>query len=368
MKISPQERLRLKRLVKELKTYRAPHTEFVSVYIPQGYELSKIMQHLAQEQGTATNIKSAGTRKNVQSALEKMMQHLRNYKRTPKNGIIIFTGNIAAGEGKIDMKVWCIEPPVPLNTRIYRCDKIFMTEILEDMLMDHSAYGLVVLDKRDATIALLKGKTILPLQTTHSEVPGKFKAGGQSAQRFARQREGAKKAHFKKIADHMKEQFLSLGHNLKGIIIGGPGVTVGDFLNKDYLTGDLKRKIIGTKDLSYTGDFGLQELLDKCQDLLSDEEVTQEKKTMTRFFKEFRDNPKKITYGEKETLKALKMNAVDTLLISETLEEDKIFQYEELAQEGGSTFKLISVETREGVQLRDLGKIAAILRFEIEQS
>jgi peptide subunit release factor 1 (eRF1) len=504
MKISPQERLRLKRLVKELKTYRAPHTEFVSVYIPQGYELSKIMQHLAQEQGTATNIKSAGTRKNVQSALEKMMQHLRNYKRTPKNGLMIFTGNIAAGEGKIDMKVWCIEPPVPLKTRIYRCDKIFMTEILEDMLMDHSAYGLVVLDKRDATIALLKGKTIVPLQTTHSEVPGKFKAGGQcllpntlitinkeskmklstlnindeilsfdfnenklikdiildkwkttknelytiktnnleiksskdhlffvkkneeikeipaqdlkikdilfttnnkekketpiisinkekgkfdmidisvgnqnfianglivhnSAQRFARQREGAKKAHFKKIADHMKEQFLSLGHNLKGIIIGGPGVTVGDFLNKDYVTGDLKRKIIGTKDLSYTGDFGLQELLDKCQDLLSDEEVSQEKKIMTRFFKEFRDNAKKVTYGEKETLKALKMNAVDTLLISETMEEDKIFQYEEMAQEGGSTFKLISVETREGVQLRDLGKIAAILRFEIEQ-
>jgi stalled ribosome rescue protein Dom34 len=49
------------------------------------------------------------------------------------------------------------------------------------------------------------------------------------------------------------------------------------------------------------------------------------------------------------------------------MEEDKIFQYEEMAQEGGSTFKLISVETREGVQLRDLGKIAAILRFEIEQ-
>jgi hypothetical protein len=39
------------------------------------------------------------------------------------------------------------------------------------------------------------------------------------------------------------------------------------------LTGDLKKKIIGTKDLSYTGEFGLQELLDKSEDLLAAEEV-----------------------------------------------------------------------------------------------
>ena len=366
MAISAPDKLRLKKLVKELKQYRAPHTEFVTVYIPAGYELSKIMQHLAEEQGTASNIKSASTRKNVQSALEKMMQHLRNFKKTPENGLVVFTGNIAAGEGKIDMKVWSVEPPVPLNTRIYRCDKLFVTDILEDIMTDHRAYGLVVLDKRDATIALLKGKTITPLQKTHSEVPGKFKAGGQSAARFARQREGAKKEHFKKIADYMKEQFLSLGNNLKGIIIGGPGVTVNDFMNKDYVTGDLKKKIIGTRDLSYTGDFGLQELLERSQDLLAEEEVIIEKKAVTDFFTMFRDHPKKVTYGEKETLKALEMNAVEILLLSEILEDDKLELFEEKAQAGGAEVKIISTETREGAQLKDLGGVAAILRFDVD--
>ncbi len=164
----------------------------------------------------------------------------------------------------------------------------------------------------------------------------------------------------------MKEQFLPLGKNLKGIIIGGPGITVNDFLNKDYLTGDLKKKIVGHKDLSYTGEVGLQELLDKSKDILAEEEIAREKKTMTQFFAEFRDNPKKVTYGEKETLKALEMNAVKTLLLSEEIPEDKIFELEEKAQLGGSEVKLISTETREGVQLKDLGGIAAILRFEIE--
>lgn len=364
--ITIQQKLKLKKFVKELQQYKAPHTEFVSVYIPKDYELVKITQHLAEEQGTAANIKSASTRKNVQAALEKMIQHLRLYKRTPENGLAAFSGNVAAAEGKQDFKAWSIEPPVPLNIRIYRCDKTFVTDILEEMMAEHQVYGLVVFDRRDATLALLRGKTIVPLQKTHSEVPGKTKAGGQSAARFSRIREEAYKEHFKKIAEHMKDQFLPLGNNLKGIIIGGPGITVNDFMVNDYLTGDLKKKILGTKDLSYTEEFGLQELLDKSQDLLAEEEIAQEKKIMERFFREFRDNSKKVTYGEKETLRALEMNAVDTLLLSESLPEDKIFELEEKAQAGGATVKVISTETREGVQLRDLGGIAAILRYEME--
>lgn len=364
--ISAQEKLRLKKIIKDLKSHRAPHTEFVTVYIPAGYELTKITQHLAEEQGTASNIKSAVTRKNVQGALEKMIQHLRNFKKTPAHGLAVFSGNVAADQGKNDMRVWSIEPPISLNTRIYRCDKLFMTDLLEDILVIHNVYGLVVLDKRDATIALLKGKSIIPLQKTHSEVPGKFKAGGQSAQRFARQREGAAKDHFKKIADYMKDQFLPLGNNLKGIILGGPGITVNDFMNKDYLTGDVKKRIIGTKDLSYTDDFGLQELLDKSQDLLAQEEITEEKKNMEKFFGELRDHPNKVTYGEQATRKALGMAAVGTLLLSEALPEEKIFELEEQAQTGGTTVQIISTETREGQQLKELGGIAAILRFEIE--
>ncbi|MBI4980698.1 peptide chain release factor 1 [Candidatus Woesearchaeota archaeon] len=336
MSLNVQDKLHLKRLITELKAQKALHTEFVSVYIPAEYDIIKIIQHLAEEQGTASNIKSAITRKNVQSALEKMIQHLRLFPKTPPNGLAVFTGNVAATEGKQDMRVWSIEPPVPLNVRLYRCDKNFIVDILEDMLAEKEVYGLVVLDHRDATLALLRGKSIITLAKTHSEVPGKMRAGGQSAPRFARARELANKMHYKKIADYMIEQFLPLGNNLKGIIIGGPGVTVNDFMNHDYVTGELKKKIIGTKDLSYTDDFGLQELLDKSTDLLEAEEVAREKKIM-----------------------------VDTLLLSENLPEDRIFKLEEQAAKGGTEVKIISIETREGVQLKEMGGIAAILRFEI---
>jgi len=89
MAISAQEKLQLKRLIKELHSYKAPHTEFVTVYVPAGYDMIKIIQHLAEEQGTASNIKSASTRKNVQNALERMIQHLRTVGRTPENGLAV---------------------------------------------------------------------------------------------------------------------------------------------------------------------------------------------------------------------------------------------------------------------------------------
>ncbi len=351
--------------MKDLKSHKALHTEFVTVYIPAGYEITKIIKHLSEEQGTASNIKSASTRKNVQASLEKMIQHLRNFPKTPEHGLAVFAGNVASVEGKQDIRAWSMEPPIPLNIRIYRCDKNFVTDILEEMLIDHEVYGLVVLDRRDAVIALLKGKTIVPLQKTHSEVPGKTRAGGQSSQRFARIREGAYKDHFKKIAEYMKENFLPIGTNLKGIIIGGPGTTVGSFLGKDYITGDIKKKIIGTKDLSYTGDFGLQELLEKSSDLLAEEEVTKEKEAVQDFLKQMLDDHTKVSYGEVEVTRALGMSAVNILLLSEDLGEDKILHFEELAQVGGTEVKIISTETREGVQLKNMGGFAAILRFPI---
>jgi len=364
IKVSAKEKLRLKHIIKELERYRGRHTELVSVYIPSGYDMNKIINHLQQEQGTATNIKSAGTRNNVISALERMVQHLKLFKQTPPNGLAVFSGNVAEREGAQDFKVWSLEPPVPLNIRIYRCDKEFVLEPIQQMVEHEEVYGMVVLDRRDANIALLKGKTIVPLQKTHSEVPGKIRAGGQSAPRFARLREGAIKDHYKKVADYMKEQFLFL-KELKGILIGGPSTTTTDFLNKGYLTTDVRNKIIAVKDLSYTGEFGLQELLERSQDVLAEEEVAKEKVLMQKFFNLLATKAEMVSYGEKHVKECLAMGAVDVLILSETIDEKLMDEFDNESKKYGTNIEVISVETREGFQLKEMGGIAAILRYPV---
>ncbi|MFC1727979.1 peptide chain release factor aRF-1 [Nanoarchaeota archaeon] len=366
MAVSTTEQFKLKKFVKELELYRGRHTEMVTVYIPQGYDMNKIMTHLRQEQDTASNIKSTSTRKNVIDSLERMIQHLKMYTKTPDHGLAVFSGNVSEKEGQSNVQVWSIEPPVPIKIRLYRCDKEFVLDPIRDMMEVKDVYGLVVLDRRDAAIALLKGKSIIPLKTTHSEVPGKMRAGGQSAQRFERLREDAVKAHFKKIAGHIKNEFLSLGADLKGIIIGGPGTTVTNFLNQDYITGDLKKKIMGTKDLSYTGDFGLQELLEKSEDLLAAEEVSAEKKIMQKFFDLLAKTPGKVEYGLDAVKAKLSNGIVEILLISEESDDKVIEEFEKIAEQFSTEVRIISTETREGVQLKELGKVAAILRYAVE--
>lgn len=362
MALGAKEKFKLKKFIKELEKYRGRHTELVTVYVPAGYDLNKIVSHVSQEQGTATNIKSSSTRKNVIASLEKMIQHLKLYHKTPPNGLALFAGNVAEREGQQDMQVWGIEPPVPLNLRIYRCDKEFVTEPLAEMCDVKEIYGLVVMDRREGNIALLKGKSIIPLVSATSNVPGKTRAGGQSAQRFERLREGAAKDFYKKIAAMMKDQFLE-NKDLKGIIVGGPGPTKFDFVEGNYITNEVKKKIIAIKDLSYTGDFGLQELVDKSDDVLANEEIMREKEIMGKYFTLMSTDLDMVEYGRDAVLKAIKMGAVETLLLSEELDDDEIELFEDEAKLLGTEVVIISTETREGVQLKEMGKVGAILRY-----
>ena len=185
-----------------------------------------------------------------------------------------------------------------------------------------------------------------------------------SAARYARITEGARKDHFKKVAEYVKEQFLGL-KDLKGIIVGGPGPTKYDFVEGDFITTEVKKKIIAIKDLSYTGDFGLQELVDKSQDVLAKEEIAEEKAIMQKFFSILSKKQGMVSYGEKEVMEKLKMGVTETLLLSEVLDDETIEEFEQEAKKVSTDVKIISTETREGVQLRDMGKVAAILRYEV---
>jgi len=361
--MNTQEKLKMKRFLKELKQIKGRHTELVSVFIPKGYDLNKIISHLAEEQHTASNIKDSRTRKNVQDSLEKCIRHLRLFKKTPENGLAVFAGNASENVSKIDIKVWSIEPPDPLNFRLYRCDQTFLLDPLKEMLETTEIFGLIVLDRREGNIGLLKGTVIEELTHMTSGVPGKTKAGGQSAQRFERIREEAAKEFFNRIGDAANKAFLEM-KGLRGILVGGPGPTKEDFLDGAYLNEQLKRKVITTEDLGYTGEFGLQELVDKAQQALSKLEIAGEKAILKEFFTYLAKEEKKVAYGDKVD-KVLKMGAIDRLLLSEDLDDKEIEEYEEKAANYGTEIVIISVNTREGEQLKTMGGKAAILRYAV---
>ncbi|MFH0752507.1 MAG: peptide chain release factor aRF-1 [archaeon] len=364
MALEGQIKNKLKRFVRKLELIRGRHTELVSVYIPSGYDMNKIINHLQQEQGTAVNIKDKTTRQSVIDSLERMIRNLKLFKATPPNGLAIFSGNISEREGKSDIQVWSMEPPEPLKTRMYRCDQIFITEPLKEFIEYKEVYGLIVMDKREATVGLLKGSNITVLHKRTSAVPGKTKAGGQSAARFSRIREGAAKEFFNRIAEVVNKEFLPM-NNLKGIIIGGPGPTKETFFKGNFLNNNIKLKILALQDIGYTDEYGLHDLVDKSRDILAQEVVIQEKKIMEKFFTILAKDEKKAAYGKAEIEKVLELRAVETLLLSEAIDDNTIEEFEAKCEESGAELQVISTDTREGAQLRDMGGYAAILRFQV---
>jgi peptide chain release factor subunit 1 len=351
---------KLRKLLEELESMRGRHTELVSVYIPSEYNIQEIVNMLRQEYTLTENVKNKTVRNNVLAAIDKILQELRFYNKTPKDGLVLFAGNVSEAEGQIDIKVWTIEPPEPLKIKKYWCDQKFELEPLKEMVEEKELYGLIVLDNREATVGLLKGKKIEVLRQLGSIVPGKTIKGGQSHNRYERVREGLINDWYKSIAENVREYFSKF--ELKGIILGGPGPAKNDFCDGEYLMTDLRKQIIGVKNIGYTDEQGLEELVERSQDLLAEAAIAKEKALLQKFFEELGKDSGTVTYGREKVMKALDLGAVDIILLSEDLDDKEVV---EKAEQYGTVVEVVSKDTREGVQLQQIGGVAAFLRWKL---
>lgn len=359
-----REKYHLKKIINELKSVQGRHTELISVYIPAGFDINNIIGQISNEQGTASNIKSKTTRKNVVDALEKVLQHLRLFKQTPKNGLAVFCGNASERDGVQDLKLWSIEPPEPISVRIYRCDQNFVTEPLEDLITVKDVYGLITIDNKEATIATLKGDRYNIVKSLTSGYHGKHRAGGQSQRRFERIIREESHEFKIRVGESANTKFLPEIKNLKGIIIGGPAGTKYDFVDGDYLNHELKKKIIAVQDTTYTDESGIRELIGKSQDILADVQIVRHKTLIQRFMHGLVSNGN-VAYGD-DVQKALDLGAVHILLLSEKLSEDVIDKFYESAKITGADVEIVPADFEEGFQLwNTFGGKAALLRFKI---
>jgi len=364
--ISDKQKQELEELVNLLDGIRGSHTELVTVLIPAGTNIHQVSTQLTTEAGTADNIKSKQTRNAVVTALEMIIRKMKDFKQTPPNGLAIYCGNISENEGSQDIQIWAFEPPKPLNVRIYRCDKTFVIEPLKDMLNVTEVYGLLVMDRREATIGVLEGKKINLIRNLSSNVPGKIRAGGQSSARFERITEGLAKEFFKKVAEAMKEVFFEMP-KLKGILVGGPIPTKEEFLEQGELVTKLKEKVIAIKDIGYTDEHGLELLVNAAEEDIENQEKMKEQKLITKFFETLGKKPHLAVYGEERVQLALDRGAIDILLISKSANKEKMIHFEKEAERIGATVHIITAENADGKQFENLTKgFGATLRFALE--
>jgi peptide chain release factor subunit 1 len=405
-------------MLNALASKEGSHTELITLYVPPGKQISDALNLLRDEYGTASNIKSNVTRKNVLDAIVKAQQKLKLFKDPGENGIVIFTGALpqdGGGPGTERMESYIIVPPEPIRIFLYRCDSRFHTEHLQEMLREKETYGILLVDASDATIATLQGKRLEIVRQMHSGVAGKTRAGGQSARRYERLRDMQLNEYFTRVGQHANDIFLPI-ETLKGIIIGGPGPTKYDFEKGDYLNYQLKNKIIDTVDTAYVEEQGVKEVVDKAPEIMRKVRYIEEKDIMQKFLYEIGHDSGMVTYGEAEVRRLLQAGAVRLLIVSESLDlvrvtvkcsacsyeeqhtlksqevtgfeqslvgkscpkctapslavvdrKDIIDDLAELAELASADVEIISGETEEGQMLKNsFGGIAAMLRFKLQ--
>ncbi len=407
MDMSKKQEYEFKKALEKIQELKGRGTELISLYVPPDKQISDVASYLREEMSQSSNIKSKSTKKHVQAALKSILSKLKYFKKPPENGLVFFVGHVSAAGDQTEMISETIEPPSPIETFMYRCDSEFYLEPLRNMVGERKKYGLVVVDRSEATIGLLNGNRVETLTNVQSLIPSKHSKGGQSAQRFERLIEGAAHQYFKKVGD--KANRLLLDENIEGLILGGPGATKDEFADGDYLHHELQKKVVDRFNTGYTDEYGLRELVKMAEDTLSDLEVVKEKKLVNKLLEEIRKpNGGLATYGEEQVKKALMIGAVDTLLISDGINKkqveavcgecghedefsltppakepecpecgsymevenkrDIIDELYEQAENTGSSVELISDESEEGeLLLKAFGGIAAILRFRIDE-
>ncbi|NLI62250.1 MAG: peptide chain release factor 1 [Methanosarcinaceae archaeon] len=319
------EKYEFKKTLEVLRDKKGRGTELVSLYIPADKQIFDVVANLRDEHGQVANIKSKSTKVNVQNAIESLMARLKYLDKVPENGIVYFTGTVDVGANKTSLENYIINPPEPIITYRYHCDSSFYLEPLEEMLKEKGTIGLLVMDRREATIGLLNGKKTTVHRRLTSSVPGKQRKGGQSAQRFQSLRLIAIHDFYKRIGDAASEVFMTVEpEDLTGILIGGPSPTKEEFFDGEFLHYELRDKILGLFDVAYTDESGFSELLNEAADKLADLEITAQKNVMKKFFEELVSDSGKAAYGERSVRANLEINAVDTLILSEDLRLERL--------------------------------------------
>jgi len=317
--LDEKERYELKKQIEKLKKLTGSGTELISVYIPANQPIHEMANKLREEAGQAQNIKSKSTRKNVADALEKILHHLKTYGNSaPPSGVAIFCGNISDNPAKIDIELFSILPPEPINVQLYRCDSKFFLEPLERMLEITDKYGVVVMDGRECTLAELWGINIQILHRLNSTAHAKIRKGGQSARRYERLIEESIELYYKRIGESMDRYFLN---NVKGVIIGGPGPAKENFVKMAPFNYQIK--ILGVVDTGYTDEYGVREVLAKSSEILAEQSAIKERQIVERFIKEIVSDGL-ATYGEKEVRNAIETKKASTVLLSEELNYQKV--------------------------------------------
>lgn len=343
-------------------------TELVSIAHPADSALHTLRERIQNEHAQAENIKSDTTQKHVQQALNRADHIIQRYDTTPETGIAIYTGVI---NDELHSYVFDqTDLPAPITESQYRCANTFVTTPVKALTGPDNTYGVIAVERGRAAIGELRGESITVHHEIESQVMGKTRAGGQSAQRFARERERQTDEFFQQVAATASAEFRGDDGQprISALLVGGTLATAKQFAETEHLNHQLQDRITGIYSVEYATEQGLRQTVNAGESEILDAEHAQAKQALDTFFSELATATNQVAYGEDNVLQAAEYGAIETLLIEESTAAPVRERVIEATEQQGGNIIRISGNTEKGTAFKDtFGGIGALLRFPIEE-
>ncbi len=286
---------------------------------------------------------------------------MKGMNKAPDRGVAIFAGFHMVNPGIYEWVFYAVIPPLPINTFKYICDTRFHTEYLEEMTKASDAYGIVVIERGEAVIALLRGSHWEIIEKVEFFVPGKHSAGGQSAMRFKRQTEHLAETFYKLVAEKVNKIFAEMP-NLKGLVIAGPGPTKEEFLEVAELDHRIRNKIVAIVPACCADASGVMEAIKNAEDRLKESEYVRAKRAVDEVMYLAVKRPDYIVYGKENVLESIRKGIARKVVVSEDVGEDEIISLTIMAKERGIEVIVVPRSIGENLMIRDtFGGYVAIL-------
>ena len=239
-------------LIKMLNEAKGNGTSMISLILPPKSQIAQTQTMLANEYGTASNIKSRVNRQSVLAAITSAQQRLKLYNKVPPNGLIVYTGTVITEDGKEKKMNIDFEPFKPINTSLYLCDNKFHTEALSELMETDQKYGFIVMDGNGSLYGTLSGNTREVLHKFTVDLPKKHGRGGQSALRFARLRMEKRHNYVRKVAELAVQHFITADRpNVAGLVLAGSADFKTELSLSDMFDQRLQAIILAIVDVSY---------------------------------------------------------------------------------------------------------------------
>ena len=221
---------------------------------------------------------------------------------------------------------------------------------------------VVILDDRDATIALLRESKVFYYDLTSKSISGKY-------YKDLKKREKGKEEFYESIVNFIGE--IEKKENISAIIISGPGFEPENFYH--FILNHYPQKFKGRTFFERGcsgGISGVREILQKPAIRKISEKINsaEEIRKVNELLREIGKDSGLGIYSIKEVENASQLGAIEILLVNDDFFLKNRKNVERIinnVRNKSGKFKFINNKSEAGKQLASLGGIAAILRFKI---